>query len=114
MNDFQWSYYLLVLLPFAHTHNLLNMFAISNQGILKGSRFIPWRKIKSYSFASIDYNSNFYGFSKEVNQGYELTIKTNYRTFKCMVTTDEMKERMNHILKQKISITSDNTQQIEH
>ncbi|WP_456276291.1 hypothetical protein [Bacillus sp. AK128] len=104
-NQFEWTIYLLVLLPLTYSGDLLNLFAFTRDGLLKGSRFIPWRKIKSYSFADMDYNSNFYGFSKEADKGYELKIQTRYRVIRCVVTTEEMKDRIDQLLAQHVSST---------
>src|SRR5690606_26250731 len=70
-----WPFFFLLLLPLSYSHNFLNLFAIMDDGLISGSRFIAWKRIKSYHFVPIDANHKYYGFSKEVNSGYELEIK---------------------------------------
>ncbi|GAB3055623.1 hypothetical protein GCM10027286_18930 [Virgibacillus ainsalahensis] len=95
---FDWSLYMLLLLPMAHSYNLLNLFAVVDDGILSGSRFVAWNKIKSFQFIPIDINHKYYGFSKEVNNKYELKIRAKFYFTSCVVTSDEMKEKLNNIL----------------
>lgn len=102
-NFFQWSYFLLLLLPLTNTNNLLNIFALVDGGIISGNQFIPWKKMKSYRFLEIDKNHKFYGYSKEVNNGYELIIKAKGFTTYCIVTTEEMKERLEKLIMEHIS-----------
>lgn len=100
--DFYWTLYLLFILPVLfHLSNLLNMFAFTQDGVLCGARFVPWKKIKSFEFVRIDINHRYYGFSKEVNDQYELKIKTRSGTFSCIVTSNEMKERLRFFLDQQ-------------
>lgn len=96
---FSWSVYLLLFLPMANSHQYLNLFAITEDGILSGSRFIPWKKIKSYQFVLIDSHHRYYGYSKEANDGYELKIKTTLFSTSCVITSIEMREKINSILK---------------
>ena len=105
--DLDWSLYLLMFLPLANSQSLLNLFAVGEGGLLIGSRFINWKKIKSFQFISIDLNHPFYGYSKEVNGGYELKIRTKVFSTSCIVTSDEMKEKLagilnNHIIRKKM------------
>ena len=98
--------YLLLLLPLANSHNLFNLFAIVEDGVLSGSRFIAWKNINSFHFVPIDVNHKYYGFSKEVNNGYELILKESLFTVSCIVTSEESKETLTQIfyeygLKQK-------------
>ena len=101
--SFRWSYFLLLFLLLNNTNNLLNTFAFVEEGIISGSRFIPWRKIKSYHFNPIDKNHKFYGYDKEVNAGYELKIKTNGFSTYCIVTSEEVKERIGKLINDHIS-----------
>lgn len=94
----EWSYYLLVFLPLVHSDNLLNLFAVVDDGLISGRRFVSWKKIKSFHFAPIDMNHRFYGYSKEVNEGYELKIRVKYFSISCIVTSKEMKEKLAEIL----------------
>ncbi|MGG0655515.1 hypothetical protein [Rummeliibacillus pycnus] len=96
--NFDASFYLLVFLPFSYSYNLLNLFAIIDDGVLSGSRFVPWKKIKSFQFVPINLNHKYYGYSKEVNEGYELIMKEKFSTIRCIVTTDEAKEKLTKIL----------------
>ncbi|MGY0693944.1 hypothetical protein ACW2QC_14335 [Virgibacillus sp. FSP13] len=92
------SLYPLILLPLFYTYNFLDLFAVADDGIICGARFIAWNKIKSFEFVRIDFNHKYYGFSKEINDKYELRIKGKFRFINCIVTTDEMKEKLNDIL----------------
>lgn len=96
--EFGWSFYLLLFLPLSHSYNLFNMFAVVEGGLLSGSRFIPWRRLQYYQFVPIDVNHKFYGYSKEVNDGYELKISTIGFPISCIVTSNDMKEKLTKIL----------------
>lgn len=96
---FGWTLYLLIFVPLANSYNLLNLFAVVEDGLLSGNRFIPWKKIKSFQFVPIDINHKYYGFSKEANDGYELRIKTIGFPASCVVTSIEMKKKLINILK---------------
>ncbi|MRG88082.1 DUF5673 domain-containing protein [Salinibacillus xinjiangensis] len=103
LQDFVWSFYLMIFVPLVHVRDLFNMFGFVEDGVLSGSRFIPWEKIKSYSFVRIDVNHRFYGHSKEVNDRYELRIKSRLGTYSCVVLTDEVKEKMERILQERVA-----------
>jgi hypothetical protein len=96
--DINWSFYLLLFLPLIYSHNLLNVFACVDGGLLSGSRFVNWKTIKSFEFIPIDANHKFYGYSKEVNNGYELKIKTKGFPISCIVTAEETKEKLTNLL----------------
>ncbi len=103
-----WSYYLLLLISIGNLHNFLNMFAIMDEGILTGSRFIAWKKIKSFQLVSIDKNHKFFGYSKEVNHNsYELILKQKVFTTSCIVTSKEIKEKIIEILNKHIQQSAD-------
>lgn len=98
-----WSILLFILLPFSHSHDLFNMFAVIEDGILAGSRFIPWEKVTSTQFKRIDINHKYYGHSKEVNdKGYELIIKKRLTNISCIVISKDMKEKLTEILDERI------------
>lgn len=99
--DFFWSIYLLLILPIFHLSDLFNMFVFVQDGVLCGARFVPWRKIKSFEFVRIDVNHRYYGFSKDVNDQYELKIKTRFAILSCVVTSNEMKERLRYLLEEQ-------------
>ena len=98
LNEFNWSFYLLLFLPFSYSHDLFNIFAVEEDGLLSGSRFIPWKNVKSFHFVPIDVNHKYYGYSKEVNNGYELKIKAKFFPISCIVTSNEMKEKLSRII----------------
>jgi len=104
---FNWTFYLLLFLPLAISSNLFNLFAIVEGGILSGSRFIAWNRITSFQFVPIDSNHRFYGYSKKVNEGYELQIKTKIFSTNCIVTSKEMKRKLH-------TIFNDHLQSNEH
>lgn len=97
-HTFSWSIYLLLFLLMAQNNNYFNLFAIYGDGILSDNRFISWDKIKSFQFIPIDMNHRFYGYSKEVNDKFELKIKTSFSSTYCIVTSNEAKEILNQIL----------------
>lgn len=96
--NMDWSFYLLLFLPLIYSHNLLNVFAIVEGGVLSGSRFVAWKTMKSFDFIPIDTNHKFYGYTQEVNNGYELKIKTKGFPISCFITSEETKEKLNKIL----------------
>ncbi len=103
LKDLDVSFYLLVLFPLSvsyntHSYSLLNLFAIDDDGILNGARFVPWKRMKSFRFERIDVNHRYYGYSKEVNDGYELIVETKFSKISCIVTTDDSKEKLGKIL----------------
>ncbi len=98
INHLDWQFYLLMFLPLTYSHDLFNMFAFSKEGVLSGSRFVPWKSVKSFQFIPIDLNHKLYGYSKEVNNAYELIIKTKGFPVRGIVTSDEIKEKFTEIL----------------
>jgi hypothetical protein len=90
--------YFLIMIPVIHMSYFLNLFAVTNDGVLCGARFASWKNIKSFEFVRIDVNHNYYGFSREINNQYELRIKTRFNTLSCIVTTKEMKEKLGDLL----------------
>jgi hypothetical protein len=105
-NKSDWAFYLMLLLLLFNSSNLLNGFAIMEEGLLTEGRFIPWKRIKEFHFVPIDINHKFYGYSKEVNHGYELKIKGKFFGTSCIVTTEEMKEKLTGILSKHIEVNS--------
>lgn len=103
-ND-RWSFNFMLLLLLINSSNLLNGFAIVEDGLLSGGRFIPWRKIREFKFVPIDLNHKYYGYSQEVNQGYELKIKGRWITETCIVTTEEMKVKLTNILSDHVELS---------
>lgn len=100
---FNWSYHLLLFIPLINSRNSFNLFAVVEDGVLCGNRFIAWEKVRSFEINPIDCNHKFYGYTKEVNDGYELVIKTRGRSFYCIVTTTEMLERLTGLITEQIS-----------
>lgn len=49
----------------------------------------------------------FYGYSTEVNGGYELKISMKIFSTSCIVTSDEMKERLDRILTNHVMLTGE-------
>ncbi|MEW9108084.1 hypothetical protein [Cytobacillus gottheilii] len=99
--DIEWALYLCIFLPLIHTNNLLNLFAVLDDGLLCGTRFVHWKSIKSFQFIPIDQNHKFYGYGKEVNGGYELKIQTKFLPVSCIVTSDSMKEKLTVIMEDR-------------
>jgi len=91
---------LVLFYPLLFTQRMFNLFSLFEDGLLCGSRFIPWRRMKSFYFIRIVKQHRYYGFSDEVNQGYELKIKTKSFPISCLITTEETKEKLTRILKE--------------
>src|SRR5690625_1466706 len=100
---FDWPFYLLLLLPVANAYNPLNLFAVLEDGLLSGRRFIAWKHIKSFQFVPIDIDHRYYGFTKEANVGYELKIKTSGFSVSCIVTSIETKEKLIHVFNEQLA-----------
>lgn len=101
---FDWSLYFLLLLPLANAYDLFNQFAVLEDGLLSGSRFIAWKRVKSFRFVPIDMNHKYYGFSQEANKGYELKIKIKGIPISCVVTSTEMQEKLTSILREYVEV----------
>ncbi|MGR6897378.1 hypothetical protein [Rummeliibacillus sp. TYF-LIM-RU47] len=92
--------FILAVIPIINIKNLLNLFAIVDEGLVIGNKYIPWRKMKSFNFQPIDFNHPYYGYSKEINNGYELVIKKQLFSVSCIVTDEDTKHKLQNILKQ--------------
>lgn len=103
-DSINWLLNVMFLLPLTYSDDILNLFAIVDDGILSGNRFISWNKIKDVQFIPIDMNHRFYGFNKEVNNGYELKVKGRFRSTSCVVMSDEMKDKLTEIISEKANI----------
>ncbi len=95
---FNWTLYLLIFLPIANSYQLFNLFAVLDDGILSGSQFIRWKRIKSYQFSPINVNHRFYGYSKDVNDGYEFKINIKLMTTSVAITSLVTKEKLERLL----------------
>ncbi|MBB6447963.1 hypothetical protein [Bacillus benzoevorans] len=100
-----WTFYPLLLLPLINGENLLNIFSVQEDGILDGGRFVRWSRMSKYQFIPIDLNHKFYGYTDEVNAGYELKIKTKGSSVSCIVTSNEMREKLDLLLSEHIQQT---------
>lgn len=100
--EFSWNYLYLMFIPLMNAKDLLNVFAVYDDGFISGSRFVPWKKLKSFHFKKIDLNHKYYGYSQEVNEGYELILKTKMASHSLAVTEEEMKERLVHIFEERM------------
>ncbi|KAA0547128.1 hypothetical protein FZW96_14230 [Bacillus sp. BGMRC 2118] len=100
--EINWSFYFMSLLPLLNSHNLLNVFAINDDGIMRGARFIPWKNITAFRFVPIDVNHRFYGYGDEVNSGHELIVRGRFFSISTIVTTVEMKKKITNILSQRV------------
>lgn len=81
----------LLFLPLANTQQMFNQVAITENGILCGGRFVPWRNMKQYQVISIDVNHRYYGYSREVNEGFEVRVRTNLFPLTFIALNDETK-----------------------
>lgn len=105
-----WPQFLLLsfILLQARVFHLFNMFAVTEGGLLSGSQFIPWKKIKSFQFIPIHINHRFYGHAREINDKYELKVKTAFYSTSCVVLSENMKEQLQRILSSHVH-TQDRT-----
>ncbi|KAA9016948.1 hypothetical protein [Niallia endozanthoxylica] len=99
--DLNWSYQLLLLLPLVHSRNSFNLFAIVEAGLLCGNRYIAWKQIKSFQIIPIDQNHRYYGYTKEVNEGYEFIIKAKGHSCSVITTSNEMKDRLTSMIQEQ-------------
>jgi len=101
-----FNFSFIVVLPFIFSNSFdgMNLFTMTEKGILSGARFVPWDKVTSFHFLPIDVNHKYYGYSKEANDGYELKIKTKGIPISCIVTSEEMKERLDGIMSNRANI----------
>ncbi|SFL71912.1 hypothetical protein SAMN04487943_103269 [Gracilibacillus orientalis] len=102
-SEFDLSLYPLLFIPLLHSYDFFDLFVVRDDGILRGTSFVAWDKIKSFEFVRIDINHKNYGYSQEVNDKYELRIKSKFCTIRCIVMTDEMKERLTRVLEEQVS-----------
>ena len=102
-HTFGWAIYLLIFLPISHSYNLLNLVAVVKDGLLIGNQFIAWSKIKSFYFVRIDINHKYYGHSKEVNEAFQLKVKTKFISASCIITSSEMKDRLDKIVSDQVN-----------
>ncbi|SHG82743.1 hypothetical protein [Ornithinibacillus halophilus] len=103
-----WTLTLLLFIPTMYSHDLFNMFAVYGDGLVSGSRFIPWKNIKSYEFKFIDINHKYYGHSKEINdKGYELIIKQRVFSTSVIVVSEDAKEKLTEILSSHVACNND-------
>ena len=109
-DDFEVTFYLWFFLPLIHSHELFNVFAIVDDGIISGSRFIAWKNMKSFEFIRIDINHKFYGYSREVNDEYELRIKTKGFPISCIVTSSDMIDKLSKILNEHGVVRDDKSE----
>lgn len=83
---------------------LWNHFAFQKDGIVCGYRFVPWKRVQSYQFIPIDQNHRYYGYSPELNEGYELLIHTKFSEVSCLVTTESVKQKLILLLEEQLKI----------
>lgn len=102
---FSWTYLYLLFIPLINAKDLLNVFAVYDDGFISGSRFVPWKSLKYFHFKKIDLNHKYYGFSSEVNEGCELILKTKMSSHSLVVTEEEMKEKLVRVLEEKAKTT---------
>ncbi|GAA0292408.1 hypothetical protein GGQ92_002651 [Gracilibacillus halotolerans] len=99
-----WPLLLLAIVPYLQMHTVFNMFAVVQDGMLCGGRFIRWKFIKSYEWYPINTNHRFYGFGEEVNNGYELKLKTKFIALPAslIVTDTSVKQNLTKTLNQYV------------
>lgn len=104
-----WLIFLFILLPFSSSHDVFNLFAVLEDGLLVGSRFIPWKRVKSVQFKRININHRYYGHDKEVNdKGYEMIINKGLSKISCIVISSEMKEKLTQVIQEQMTQQGEN------
>lgn len=95
--------FLFVFIPsLLNLPKLWNLFAVQEDGVLAGQRFVPWDRMQSYAFIPIDIHHRFYGYSPELNEGYELMIQTKWSEVSCLVTSEAVKEKLAQLLDENL------------
>ena len=94
----EWTYFSILFPMLINYNQTWNVFAIMDNGVLCGGRFIPWKRIQFYEFKPIDNDHRYYGYVPEVNGGYELEIKTKFTSVNCIVTSEAAKDKLSGIL----------------
>ncbi|WP_102029203.1 hypothetical protein [Salirhabdus sp. Marseille-P4669] len=94
----EWYYFLPLLVPTVNASEYLNLFAVTHDGIISGSRFIKWKNVKSLKWKKVDIHNKFYGYSQEVNDKFELYVETRGFPVRVFVTDDDVKEKLTNIL----------------
>mgnify|MGYP001174099978 CR=1 FL=1 len=102
LSEINLSLYLTLLLPATSAKDVYSLFAFVEEGVISGFRFVPWGRITSFEYVPIDINHRFYGYAKEVNNSYELKMKTKFGSVSCVVLTEEMREKLTAILTERI------------
>ncbi|MCG3087674.1 hypothetical protein [Sporosarcina cyprini] len=93
-----WTSLSFILPGLINYNQTWNVFAIMDDGVLCGGRFVPWKRMQSYEFEPINKDHRYYGYVSEVNSGYELEIKTKLTYVNCIVTSEEAKEKLSALL----------------
>ncbi|MCG7344908.1 hypothetical protein MHZ92_12240 [Sporosarcina sp. ACRSL] len=106
----QTSYFIIPLLTLLNFNQFWNLFAIVEDGVLCGGRFVQWKSIQSFQFEPIDTNHRFYGYAPEVNSGHELKIKTKFTEVSCIVTSEAVKEKLTGLLENHAWVDSENSE----
>ncbi|WP_243458240.1 DUF5673 domain-containing protein [Sporosarcina sp. Te-1] len=99
----EWTYFSLLLPALINYNQTWNLFAIMEDGVLCGGRFVSWKRIQSYQFEPIDKDHRYYGYASEVNNSYELEIKTKLSSIACIVTSEAAKDKISGILDAHLS-----------
>ncbi|OEH92556.1 hypothetical protein [Bacillus solimangrovi] len=95
-----YSIILLLLVPFLYMERFMNLFAFTKEGLWSGDRLIRWEKIIEFQLIRINMNHKYYGYSKNINDKYELKIKIGkLRKLSYIITSDETKDHITEILK---------------
>lgn len=98
----EWYHYALLLPASLGSNQAWNLFAIVEDGVLCGGRFVPWKRIQSYRFEELHMNHPAY-YSPEVGCAYELKIKTKLSAVTCIVTSEAAKEKVAGLLDAHVS-----------
>lgn len=99
--DNGWIFTFIFLLPVYHASDLINLFAVTKDGIISGSRFIPWSRMKSFERVPVDVNHRFYGFAHDVNGSQEVKIRTNGFPLTILITQKDLVNTLIDYLEQR-------------
>lgn len=95
--------FMLAFLVYSYLMLQLNLFAVIDDGLLIGSRFIPWERIKKLYFTPIDVDHRYYGHTKEANGGYVLKIKTRIGFRQVIIMSEDLKHQLSQLMHEHVA-----------
>lgn len=98
-----WYILIVAIVPMFQMGNIVSAFAVLEDGVIVGSKFLSWSEIKGYEYVPIDVNNKFYGYDSEFNDsGYVVRFHQTILSKNGVIANDEMKARLDKILLEKL------------